>query len=83
MEQEIGRLVERRQLPMTIKTASTIHTLQGVTTDPGLIFVCIIPTLYVLPIDDKKEVAPPTVDLDGISTPPTPPMNLGFRVYDP
>ena len=23
---------------MTIKTASTIHTLQGVTTDPGLIF---------------------------------------------
>ena len=31
---------------------------------------------YVLPIDDKKEVAPPTVDLDGISTPPSPPMNL-------
>ena len=30
--------VQRRQLPMTIKTASTIHTLQGVTTDPGLIF---------------------------------------------
>ena len=30
--------VQRRQLPMTIKTASTIHTLQGVTADPGLIF---------------------------------------------
>ena len=30
--------VQRRQLPMTIKTASTINTLQGVTTDPGLIF---------------------------------------------
>ena len=38
---------------------------------------------YVLPIDRKKKVAPPTVDLDGISTPPTPPMNFGFRVYDP
>ena len=30
--------VQRKQLPMTIKTASTINTLQGVTTDPGLIF---------------------------------------------
>ena len=30
--------VQRRQLPMTIKAASTINTLQGVTTDPGLIF---------------------------------------------
>ena len=30
--------IRRRQLPMTIKTASTIHTLQGVTTEPGLIF---------------------------------------------
>ena len=30
--------VQRRQLPMTIKTASTIHTLQGVTAYPGLIF---------------------------------------------
>ena len=30
--------VQRRQLPMTIKTASTINTLQGVTADPGLIF---------------------------------------------
>ena len=30
--------VQRRQLPMTIKTASTIHTLQGVTANPGLIF---------------------------------------------
>ena len=30
--------VKRKQLPMTIKTASTINTLQGVTTDPGLIF---------------------------------------------
>ena len=30
--------VQRKQLPMTIKTASTLHTLQGVTADPGLIF---------------------------------------------
>ena len=30
--------VQRRQLPMTIRTASAIHTLQGVTTKPGLIF---------------------------------------------
>ena len=30
--------VQRRQLPMTIKTASTLNTLQGVTADPGLIF---------------------------------------------
>ena len=30
--------VQRRQLPMTVRTASTIHTLQGVTASPGLIF---------------------------------------------
>ena len=30
--------IQRRQLPMTIKTASTLHTLQGVTASPGLIF---------------------------------------------
>ena len=30
--------VQRRQLPMTIRTASTIHTLQGATANPGLIF---------------------------------------------
>ena len=30
--------IQRRQLPLTVKTASTIHTLQGVTADPGLIF---------------------------------------------
>ena len=30
--------VQRKQLPMTIKTASTLHTLQGVTAEPGLIF---------------------------------------------
>ena len=30
--------VQRRQLPMTIRTASTINTLQGVTANPGLIF---------------------------------------------
>ena len=30
--------VQRRQLPMTIRTASTINTLQGVTAKPGLIF---------------------------------------------
>ena len=30
--------VQRVQLPMTIKTASTIHTLQGTTAEPGIIF---------------------------------------------
>ena len=30
--------VQRRQLPMTIRKASTLHTLQGVTATPGLIF---------------------------------------------
>ena len=30
--------VQRRQLPITIKAASTLHTLQGTTADPGLIF---------------------------------------------
>jgi hypothetical protein len=30
--------VQRRQLPLTIRAASTIHTLQGLTADPGLIF---------------------------------------------
>ena len=30
--------VQRRQLPMTIKTAHTLFTLQGVTTNLGLIF---------------------------------------------
>ena len=30
--------VQRRQLPLTIKTASTLYTLQGVTAEPGLIF---------------------------------------------
>ena len=29
---------QRRQLPWTIKTASTLHTLQGATAQPGLIF---------------------------------------------
>ena len=30
--------VKREQLPVTIRTASTIHTLQGTTTAPGMIF---------------------------------------------
>ena len=30
--------VQRRQLPITIRAASTLHTLQGVTAEPGLIF---------------------------------------------
>ena len=30
--------VQRRQIPLTIKAASTLHTLQGATADPGLIF---------------------------------------------
>ena len=29
---------QRVQLPLTIKTASTIHTLQGTTAEPGIIF---------------------------------------------
>ena len=30
--------VQRRQVPITIKSASTLHTLQGATTEPGLRF---------------------------------------------
>ena len=30
--------IQRRQLPMTTKRASTLYTLQGVTATPGLIF---------------------------------------------
>ena len=30
--------VQRRQIPITIKSASTLHTLQGTTTEPPLIF---------------------------------------------
>ena len=30
--------VKRLQLPVTVRTASTIHTLQGTTASPGLIF---------------------------------------------
>ena len=30
--------VQRRQLPITIKAASTLHTLQGITALPGLLF---------------------------------------------
>ena len=30
--------MQRRQLPITIKAASTLHTLQGATAEPGLIF---------------------------------------------
>jgi hypothetical protein len=30
--------VQRRQLPITIRTASTLYTLQGVTAAPGLIY---------------------------------------------
>ena len=38
--------VQRRQLPMTITTASTLHTLQGVTAEPGLIFHWKFPNNY-------------------------------------
>ena len=38
--------IQRRQLPMTIKTASTLHTLQGVTATPGLIFHWKFPRFY-------------------------------------
>ena len=37
-EQTYKVRVSRRQTPMTIRTASTLHTLQGTTADPGLIF---------------------------------------------
>ena len=30
--------VQRRQYPLTVKSASTLHTLQGTTTEPGIIF---------------------------------------------
>ena len=30
--------VQRRQLPLTVEAASTLHTLQGTSADPGLIF---------------------------------------------
>ena len=38
--------VQRRQLPMTIKKASTLYTLQGVTATPGLIFHWKFPRFY-------------------------------------
>ena len=38
--------VQRRQVPMTIKTASTLHTLQGVTAEPGLIFHGRFPRIF-------------------------------------
>ena len=38
--------VQRRQLPMTIKTASRLVTLQGVKADPGLIFHWILLRLF-------------------------------------
>ena len=38
--------IRRRQRPMTIKTASTLHTLQGVTATPGLIFHWKFPRFY-------------------------------------
>lgn len=37
-DKEYTLRVQRRQLPMTIKTANTLFTLQGVTTNDGLIF---------------------------------------------
>ena len=37
-DKEYTLRVQRRQLPMTIKTANTHFTLQGVTANPGLIF---------------------------------------------
>ena len=39
--------VRRKQLPMTIKTASTLHTLQGVTADPGLIYHWKFPSCFI------------------------------------
>ena len=38
--------VQRRQLPITIKTASTINTLQGLTTHPGLTFPKTFPRFF-------------------------------------
>ena len=38
-EGHVARIkVKRKQLPLTCKTASTLHVLQGCTCDPGLIF---------------------------------------------
>ena len=36
-DKEYTLRVQRRQLPMTIKTTDTLFTLQGVTANPGLI----------------------------------------------
>ena len=30
--------VQRKQVPLTIRTANTLYTLQGITAEPGLIF---------------------------------------------
>ena len=38
--------VQRKQLPLTIKTASTLQTLQGTTAEPGLIFHWTFPRFY-------------------------------------
>ena len=38
LESQVELKIQRRQLPMTSKAASTLHTLQGVTASPGLIF---------------------------------------------
>ena len=38
--------VQRRQLPITIKKASTLHTLQGITANPGMIFHWRYPSFF-------------------------------------
>ena len=38
--------VQRRQLPLTVKTASTLQTLQGTTAEPGLIYHWKFPRFY-------------------------------------
>ena len=39
--------VQRRQVPLTIKFASTLHTLQGATTEPGLISHWRFPSFFL------------------------------------
>ena len=38
--------VQRKQLPLTVKTASTLQTLQGTTAEPGLIYHWKFPRFY-------------------------------------
>ena len=63
--------VQRRQLPMTIRTASTIHTLQGATANPGLIFHWKFPRFFSAELRWLATYHPPHSDIN--PQPPHPP----------